>query len=221
MPQLVPSTAREPERISVVVYTKDESCAPDAEAALAFSPDIRLLSRAHGPQADILLVVAGAVNEELIDFLNEMAVAAVNPAQRVVLVTGMIPARHLFRAFEAGVVSVLPRRDVTDTTVARVVRASSRQAAAVLPEQLCRQLVDEVRLLMGTFQRQGLAPGGLTFREVEVLRMLAAGEDTAEIARRMNYAERTIKKVIHDLMARLNLRNRTHAVSYAMRMGAF
>ncbi|MEV6610843.1 response regulator transcription factor [Kutzneria sp. NPDC051319] len=203
-----------------MVYSKDESCESDVRAALAFSSDVRPLSRAHGPQADILLVVADVVDEELIDFLNEMADAAVNPTQRVVLVTRMIPARHLLRAFEAGVVSVLPRRDLTDTTVARVVRASSQQAA-VLPEQLCRHLVDEVRLLMGTFQCQGLAPGGLTPREVEVLRLLAAGEDTAEIARRMNYAERTIKKVIHDLMARLNLRNRTHAVSYAMRMGAF
>jgi DNA-binding NarL/FixJ family response regulator len=208
------------DQVTAVVCARGDSDVSDVEAALAFSPDIRVVSPEHGPQADILLVLADAVNDELVAFLDDMAAVAANPDQRAVLVTRTISNRHLFRVIEAGVVSVLPAREVTGPTIARVVRASSRRAA-VLPEQLCRQLVDEVRLLMGSFDGQGLAPGGLTFREVEVLRRLAAGEETAEIARRMNYAERTIKKVIHDLLTRLNLRNRTQAVSYAMRMGAF
>ena len=67
---------------------------------------------------------------------------------------------------------------------------------------------------------RGLLPGGLTVREVEVLRLLAQGEDTAHIAKSLSYSERTIKKVLQDVMSRLELRNRAHAVSYAMRVGA-
>ena len=43
--------------------------------------------------------------------------------------------------------------------------------------------------------------------------------DAAEIAKRLSYSERTIKNVIHDITARLQLRNRSQAVAYAMREG--
>ncbi|MGH9118641.1 MAG: LuxR C-terminal-related transcriptional regulator [Acidimicrobiales bacterium] len=60
---------------------------------------------------------------------------------------------------------------------------------------------------------------GLTEREIEVLRLVAEGCDTAEIAGRPAYSERTIKNIVHDVIVRLALRNRTHAVAYAVREG--
>jgi DNA-binding NarL/FixJ family response regulator len=73
-------------------------------------------------------------------------------------------------------------------------------------------------------QREVLAPRGLTFsglseRETQVLSMVANGDDTAAIARTLAFSERTVKSVIHDLMSRLQLRNRSHAVAYAVREG--
>ena len=59
----------------------------------------------------------------------------------------------------------------------------------------------------------------LTDREVDVLRLLSEGWDTAEIASKLAYSERTVKNVIHDITARLQLRNRSHAVAYAVRQG--
>lgn len=56
-------------------------------------------------------------------------------------------------------------------------------------------------------------------REIEVLRLLADGHDTASIARQLHYCERTVKNVIHDITNRHRLRNRTHAVAYALRHG--
>ncbi|MEV6610836.1 response regulator transcription factor [Kutzneria sp. NPDC051319] len=206
-------------QISVMVCANDESRAAHVRAALTFSPNIRQLPHGQGPQADVLLVVADVVNEPLLDALDAMAAGAANPSQRVVLVTRMLPGRHLFRVLKTGVVSVLPTRDATDAAVVRAVEGAGR-GTSMLPERLCRQLVDEVRVLMSSFEHQGLGPGGLTNREIEVLQMLSNGETTAVIAERMSYSERTIKKVIHDLMARLNLHSRAHAVSYAMRMGA-
>ena len=49
--------------------------------------------------------------------------------------------------------------------------------------------------------------------------LVADGLDTSEIALRMSYSERTVKNVLHDLTTRLQLRNRTHAVAYAVREG--
>ena len=52
-----------------------------------------------------------------------------------------------------------------------------------------------------------------------MLRLVADGYDTGEIARNLCYSERTIKNVIHDVTSRLHLRNRSHAVAFAMRTG--
>jgi DNA-binding NarL/FixJ family response regulator len=89
-----------------------------------------------------------------------------------------------------------------------------------LPPDLLGRLLDQV----GRLQRQVLAPRGLTFRglserEVRVLRLLADGMDTAEVGRELFYSERTVKNIVHDITSRLELRNRTHAVAYAIKQG--
>jgi DNA-binding NarL/FixJ family response regulator len=66
---------------------------------------------------------------------------------------------------------------------------------------------------------RGIGPDGLSSREREVLKLLADGLGTNEIASALAYSERTIKNVIHDVTTRLNLRNRSHAVAYAVKAG--
>ena len=60
---------------------------------------------------------------------------------------------------------------------------------------------------------------GLTTREREVLSLIADGLSTREVAAELAYSERTIKGVLQDVTARLQLRNRTQAVAYAVRKG--
>jgi len=52
-----------------------------------------------------------------------------------------------------------------------------------------------------------------------VLALLAEGYPTREIAQRLSYSERTIKNVVQEITTRLQLRNRTQAVAYAIRRG--
>ncbi|WRZ89773.1 helix-turn-helix transcriptional regulator [Streptomyces sp. NBC_01007] len=54
---------------------------------------------------------------------------------------------------------------------------------------------------------------------MSILRRAADGDETGEIADRLGYSERTIKRDLHELMKRLGLRNRAHAVAYALRAG--
>lgn len=61
--------------------------------------------------------------------------------------------------------------------------------------------------------------GQIDGRETRVLTLLAEGSDTREIARRLNYSERTVKSIIGDITTRFGLRNRSHAVAYALRAG--
>jgi DNA-binding NarL/FixJ family response regulator len=59
----------------------------------------------------------------------------------------------------------------------------------------------------------------LTPRELRVLTLLADGYRTSEIALELSYSERTIKHAIAAMTSRLELRNRTQAVAFAVRAG--
>jgi DNA-binding CsgD family transcriptional regulator len=59
----------------------------------------------------------------------------------------------------------------------------------------------------------------MSAREIEILRLVAEGLDTAEIAVKLAYSERTVKNALHDVTTRLQLRNRSHAVAYALKQG--
>ncbi|SCL35136.1 regulatory protein, luxR family [Micromonospora pallida] len=49
--------------------------------------------------------------------------------------------------------------------------------------------------------------------------MIAAGADTATIARDLSYSERSIKNIVHEITVQLGVRNRTQAVAHAIREG--
>jgi DNA-binding NarL/FixJ family response regulator len=87
------------------------------------------------------------------------------------------------------------------------------------PDLLGKLLEQMSRLQRDVLAPRGLGPQGMSEREVEVLRHLSEGFDTAEIAEAMSYSERTIKNIIHEVTRRLQLRNRSHAVAYAMKAG--
>ena len=59
----------------------------------------------------------------------------------------------------------------------------------------------------------------MSTREVAVLRLLADGLDTTGIASQLSYSERTVKHIIHGVVSRERLRNRVHAVAFALRLG--
>jgi DNA-binding NarL/FixJ family response regulator len=138
---------------------------------------------------------------------------------RVVLVATSLDDRALLAAVEAGACGLLRRSEATPVALVGAIRVAAAGDGTIPPDLLGRLLRQFERL-----QRQVLAPRGLNFaglnkREVEVLRLVADGLDTGEIAQHLSYSERTIKNVIHDVTTRLQLRNRSQAVAYALREG--
>ena len=67
--------------------------------------------------------------------------------------------------------------------------------------------------------RSGPLPDGLTEREAEVLRLIAAGRSNAEIGTDLFVSEATVKTHVNRIFAKTGSRDRSQAVAYAHRRG--
>lgn len=61
----------------------------------------------------------------------------------------------------------------------------------------------------------GQAPGGLTAREVEVLRLLASGKTNRAIARELGLSEKTVARHVSNIFAKIGVPSRAAATAYA------
>ena len=59
-------------------------------------------------------------------------------------------------------------------------------------------------------------PGGLTEREVEVLRLVAQGKTNREIADELVLSQRTVQRHIANIYAKIDVRNRAEATTFAI-----
>jgi DNA-binding NarL/FixJ family response regulator len=113
-------------------------------------------------------------------------------------------------ASKASVSAVLVLRALSPARLLSCVRAVTEGGGDMPPEVLCQMLPES---------GDGASRERLTDREFDVLRLLADGDSTRDIAKRLSYSERTVKNIVHDLLVKLNCRTRAHAVALATRRG--
>ena len=204
------------ERISVYVYAHDPISQAGLASQLRARPEIMIVEN-DIDSAAVAVVVVDEVDEETTRVVK--AIQRNNGIPRVVLVVTRLDDAGMLAGVEAGACGLLRRSDAQPERLVEAILSAATGDGSV-PADLLGRLLEHV----GRLQRQVLSPlgltmSGLTEREIEVLRLVADGLDTAEIAGSLSYSERTIKNIIHDVTARLNLRNRSHAVAYAVRQG--
>ncbi len=200
--------------IATFVHGHDPITQAGVVSQLRTRPEIRVVGTSE--QAAVAVVIADQVDKDVTRLLRTIRK---DNRPRLLLVATTIDDTALVAAAEAGVGGLLRRCDASADLMARTIVRVANGDGEVPPDLLGR-LLEQV----GRLQRQVLAPRGLTFagltpREAQVLRLVADGHDTAEIALALCYSERTVKNVLHDLTTRLQLRNRSHAVAYAVREG--
>jgi DNA-binding NarL/FixJ family response regulator len=208
------------EPVEVAVLSHHPALAVGLLPGLTAIPGLRVVPEAAARSADVLLALASTVTDDVLDELELAAAAAEKRGHCVVLVSDPLQERHLARALAAGVVGMLTRLQANAQVVHHTIIAG-HEGRSMLPDSVVRWLADDFRMLReNTFEPPVQHHDGLADREVEVLKLIAEGASTATIAARMSYSQRTVKKIIQDLLTRLELENRAHAVSYAIRIGA-
>lgn len=204
------------QRTKVFVHGPDPVSQAGVAAQLRAHPRITLVDDLDLDRADVSVISVDSVDETAV-----RAVRAVqrNGCPRVVLVVAEIDESELYQMVQEGVAGVVRRRDASSGRLVEAIEAAISGSGA-LPPDLLGQLMSRMKHL----QEEVLAPRGLTYtgltsREADVLRLVGDGLDTAEIAVTLSYSERTIKNVIQDVVRRFGLRNRYHALAYALRQG--
>ena len=203
-------------RIPVYLHAEDPISRAGLETALRFQPEIDLVDveAAQPPRVAILAV----------DSLDETALRVMRGLHargcaRSVVVANALSDNDLLAVVEAGVCAIVWRSEATASRLVHVVTKAA-SGEAMLPSDVLSRLLRQVsRLQRHVLSPMGLNLGGLSAREVDVLRLAADGFDTGEIALKLNYSKRTVTNILHDVTSRFHLTNRTHAVAYAIREG--
>ncbi|MFC9561364.1 response regulator [Agromyces sp. NPDC056965] len=139
---------------------------------------------------------------------------AEQPDVRVLALTTFDDDDDVFAALRAGAVGYL-LKDVTSARLLEALVAADR-GESVLQPSVAAKVVARVAQL----PPDAPAPEHpLTEREVDVVRLLAAGRSNREIAGALFLAEGTVKNLVTSVLAKLQVRDRTQAALRARDVG--
>jgi DNA-binding NarL/FixJ family response regulator len=202
------------EPVLVGVVATDPVLEAGVTYAMAGCPELTVATGADEPE--VTVVIVDRFDQDALDRVQLIRAAAHRP-EVVLVAPDLVPADAL-RVIAAGARGLLRRREATGERLARAVLAAAGGDCTVSPDMLDRLLSDtEGRPGPTAFASTGVSILG--DRERAVLALLADGWETREIARKLCYSTRTVTSVVHDITQRFRLRNRAHAVAYAIRAG--
>jgi DNA-binding NarL/FixJ family response regulator len=134
-----------------------------------------------------------------------IAIRAEFPGARFIVLTTYTGDVQIVRALKAGarayLLKSLLHRELLDTI--RAVHAGQKR----IPPEVAAELADHA------------ADDSLTLREVEVLRLIAAGNANKLVADQLSITEETVKAHVKNILSKLGANDRTHAVTIALKRG--
>jgi len=128
-----------------------------------------------------------------------------HPNARVIVLSSHEGDVDIQRALEAGaqgyVVKGIVREELLETI--RSVHAGKRRLPAAVAQKLAEHMGEEP----------------ISTRELEVLALMAAGKRNKEIASQLSIADDTVKMHVRNILSKLQVNDRTEAVTVALRRG--
>jgi two-component system, NarL family, response regulator LiaR len=131
------------------------------------------------------------------------------PEVEVVALTSVLEDASVTGAIKAGAIGYLLKTTEADE-LCEAIRAAAAGQVRLAPEAAAR-LMREVRAPE--------SPVALTKREAEVLKLVARGKANKQVARELFIDEKTVKSHVHSILSKLNVKSRTQAALYAVRVG--
>lgn len=213
--------------IRVAIAEESAFSADLVRFTLARAPDMRVISAGASAgevepllyHSDILLVNHRLPDSGALRLLRTIDKSGL--PTRVILRGGRVPPHDLIPYFELGVRGYLDAESSIDELF-DVIRAAYI-GEAIIPPQISAMLISRLAQLSqvrrAMLPDSGAALPGLTARQIEVLTLVARGNSNQEIAEQLFIEVGTVKNHIHNLLDKLNARDRHEAATLATRAG--
>jgi DNA-binding NarL/FixJ family response regulator len=197
-----------------ILTVDDHALLREGIAALVNAePDMKLVAEAstgkeaieqfrlHRPDVTLMDLQMPGVNgiEAIINIHSEF------PNARIIVLTTYSGDVQVLRALKAGARAYLLKghvhRELLETI--RAVHSGNKR----IPPEVAAELADHA------------ADDELTIREIDVLRLIAAGNANKLIADQLSISEETVKSHVTNILSKLGANDRTHAVTIGLKRG--
>lgn len=179
----------------------------DGMEVIAEADDLAAVTRhVQGHEPHVLVLDLSMPDGSSIDAIGRLREQA--PDTQIVVMTMDDNPVFAQRAFAAGAVGFVAK-DLADGELPQAIRGAARGEEFVSPRTAAR---------LDALQRS-ITGDALSPREVEVLRLIALGHTSVEIARKLHLSPRTVETHRANVHRKLGLATRAELVRYALRRG--
>ena len=183
---------------------------PDIDVVGEASDGAEAIAMATALQPDVVMMDLAMPTVDGIEAIRR--ITEERPSARIIALTSFATDDKVFPAIQAGAAGYL----LKETEPAELVEAIRKvhRGEPILHPSVAARLMQQVVAATPRAHRTDL-----TARELEVLRLIAAGRSNKEIARDLAVAEKTVKTHVSNVLSKLGVADRTQAALYAVQHG--
>ena len=191
------------------------------DAIFSFYENVKVVGQAENGIEAVHLVKELSPNVVLLDLLMPLQdglgtipkIIDIAPKTGILILTSFGNADNIYQAIRLGALGYLLKDEKSEVLVEAIHEVS--EGRPFIPPHITLQMIRE-----GVpFSLHENTKSVLTQRELETLKLVAQGMSNEKIARKMSVQEETTSKYVSTILDKLNLKNRTQAALYALRMG--
>ncbi|MCG4281080.1 response regulator [Lacticaseibacillus saniviri] len=206
--------------IKVLVVDDHEMVRLGITTYLGVQPDLAVVGEAENGQEGVDMALSLRPDVILMDLVMPVmdgieatkTILSAWPKARIIILTSFIDDEKVYPAIEAGAASYILK-----TATAEEIATAIRQTAAgesVLEPEVTTKMMNRM-----SNPPQPQLYDDLTNREREVLQLIAAGKSNQEIADELFITLKTVKTHVSNILAKLQVEDRTKATIYAFKHG--
>ncbi|GGJ78812.1 NarL family two-component system response regulator LiaR [Anoxybacillus voinovskiensis] len=204
--------------IKVLLVDDHEMVRLGVSAYLSAQPDMEVVGEAESGEKGIELALQLRPDIILMDLVMEpmdgieatKQIISAWPEAKIMIVTSFLDDDKVYPAIEAGAISYMLKTSKA-SEIANAIRATFYGQSVFEPEVTGK--------MMNNRRKQSLPHEQLTSREMEVLLLIAQGKTNQEIAEELFISLKTVKVHVSNILAKLDVQDRTQAVIYAFKHG--
>jgi DNA-binding NarL/FixJ family response regulator len=164
---------------------------------------------------DVVIMDLNMPGPSGVDVIRQMTNIA--PLTRVVVLTISADDSDVINAVMGGACGYLLKDSSVDQLIAGIRSAAAGES--LISPQIAAKMLQMLRAQRSSVDAAETIRAELSEREIEVLKLIANGNDNAEIARALFISPKTVKNHISNILMKLQMENRIQAAVYAVRSG--